>query len=158
METPRRGVYKSSRSSLTPFQVHTNMPQVFTHQFDSPQYKGTTTFNTGLFINGQFVDGSDKTHIEYALAGILSDVMTNDKPCSVVNPCKSSTIQVRCERHREGSRVALKPTGKLSPVFLKAQQKMSSSLSKPPRRLTRLLGASGPPDRSAASYFTSLQS
>ena len=41
------------------------MPSVFTHAFDTPTYKGKTEFNTGLFINGQFIDGSNKTDIEY---------------------------------------------------------------------------------------------
>jgi acyl-CoA reductase-like NAD-dependent aldehyde dehydrogenase len=40
------------------------MPSVFTHEFDTPVYKGRTQFNTGLFINGQFLDGSDNTYIE----------------------------------------------------------------------------------------------
>jgi len=41
------------------------MPSVFTYEFDTSTYKGKTQFNTGLFINGQFVDGSDNTYIEY---------------------------------------------------------------------------------------------
>ena len=41
------------------------MPSVFSHQFDTQAYKGKTEFNTGLFINGQFVDGSNNTYIEY---------------------------------------------------------------------------------------------
>jgi aldehyde dehydrogenase (NAD+) len=40
------------------------MPSTFTYQFDSPAYKGTTSFNTGLFIDGKFVDGVDGTTIE----------------------------------------------------------------------------------------------
>ncbi|KAM6488958.1 aldehyde dehydrogenase [Amanita muscaria] len=40
------------------------MPQVFTYDFDSPQYKGKSSFSTGLFINGQFVDGVDGTYID----------------------------------------------------------------------------------------------
>ncbi|KAF9030218.1 aldehyde dehydrogenase [Hymenopellis radicata] len=35
------------------------MPQTFTHEFDTPVYKGKTSFPTGIFINGEFVDGSD---------------------------------------------------------------------------------------------------
>ena len=41
------------------------MPAVFTHEFDTPIYKGKTQLNTGLFINGQFVEGSNNTYIEY---------------------------------------------------------------------------------------------
>ncbi|KAI6040399.1 aldehyde dehydrogenase [Pisolithus marmoratus] len=40
------------------------MPTVFTHEFNTPVYKGKVSFNTGLFINGQFVDGSDGTTID----------------------------------------------------------------------------------------------
>ena len=40
------------------------MPSTFTYKFNSPTYQGTSSFNTGLFINGQFVDGSDGTTIE----------------------------------------------------------------------------------------------
>ncbi|KAI6135583.1 aldehyde dehydrogenase [Pisolithus croceorrhizus] len=40
------------------------MPIVFTHEFNTPVYKGQVSFNTGLFINGQFVDGSDGTAID----------------------------------------------------------------------------------------------
>ncbi|KAE9386471.1 aldehyde dehydrogenase [Gymnopus androsaceus JB14] len=36
----------------------------FTHEFSTPAYKGRTSFNTGLFINGKFVEGSDKTTID----------------------------------------------------------------------------------------------
>ncbi|KAI6166293.1 aldehyde dehydrogenase [Pisolithus thermaeus] len=40
------------------------MPIVFTHEFNTPVYKGKVSFNTGLFINGQFVDGSGGTTID----------------------------------------------------------------------------------------------
>jgi hypothetical protein len=40
------------------------MPATFTHEFDTPAYKGKTSFSTGLFIGGKFVDGSDQTTIE----------------------------------------------------------------------------------------------
>jgi aldehyde dehydrogenase (NAD+) len=33
------------------------MPETFSHEWDTPVYKGKTSFNTGLFIGGQFVDG-----------------------------------------------------------------------------------------------------
>ncbi|KAG7447062.1 ALDH-like protein [Guyanagaster necrorhizus] len=36
----------------------------FSHKFETPVYKGTTSFPTGLFINGQFVDGSAGTAID----------------------------------------------------------------------------------------------
>jgi aldehyde dehydrogenase (NAD+) len=40
------------------------MPTTFTHEWDTPQHKGKTSFNTGLFIGGKFVDGSNKTTID----------------------------------------------------------------------------------------------
>ncbi|PFH44910.1 hypothetical protein AMATHDRAFT_51858 [Amanita thiersii Skay4041] len=40
------------------------MPSVFTYEFNTPAFKGKTSFNTGLYVNGQFVDGSDKTTID----------------------------------------------------------------------------------------------
>ncbi len=43
------------------------MPATFTRQFDTPAYKGKVTVNTGLFINGQYVDSVDKETIEYVL-------------------------------------------------------------------------------------------
>jgi aldehyde dehydrogenase (NAD+) len=40
------------------------MPGVFTHEFNTAAFKGKVSFNTGIFINGQFVDGSDGTTID----------------------------------------------------------------------------------------------
>lgn len=42
-----------------------NMSPTFTHKFDTSLYKGSIAVNTGLFINGQFVDAVDKQTIEY---------------------------------------------------------------------------------------------
>ncbi|KAH7906196.1 aldehyde dehydrogenase domain-containing protein [Hygrophoropsis aurantiaca] len=39
------------------------MPSTFTHKFDAV-FKGTVSFNTGIYINGEFTDGSDKTEID----------------------------------------------------------------------------------------------
>ena len=41
------------------------MPGTFTHQFATDLYKGSVTVNTGLFINGKFVDSVDGETIEY---------------------------------------------------------------------------------------------
>jgi len=49
------------------------MPFTFTHEFNTPAFKGKVSFNTGLFINGQFLDGSDNTTIEYVLLLLLID-------------------------------------------------------------------------------------
>ncbi|KAF9064343.1 aldehyde dehydrogenase [Rhodocollybia butyracea] len=40
------------------------MSSIFTHEFNTPAYKGKTSFNTGLFIDGKFVQGSDQTTID----------------------------------------------------------------------------------------------
>ncbi|TFK33766.1 aldehyde dehydrogenase domain-containing protein [Crucibulum laeve] len=40
------------------------MPTTFDYTWDTPAYKGTTSFNTGLYIGGKFVDGSNKTTID----------------------------------------------------------------------------------------------
>jgi aldehyde dehydrogenase (NAD+) len=41
------------------------MPGLFTYKFESVGYTGTSSFSTGLFINGKFVDGVEKSTIEY---------------------------------------------------------------------------------------------
>ncbi|KAL0572816.1 hypothetical protein V5O48_009144 [Marasmius crinis-equi] len=40
------------------------MPTSFSYEFDTPVYKGKTSFPTGLFINGEFVDGADGSTID----------------------------------------------------------------------------------------------
>ncbi|KAF5346549.1 hypothetical protein D9756_010091 [Leucocoprinus leucothites] len=40
------------------------MPSTFSYKWDTPVYKGSTSFSTGLFINGEFVDGANKTTID----------------------------------------------------------------------------------------------
>jgi len=40
------------------------MPPTFTHEFNNASYKGKSSFQTGLFIDGKFVDGSDNTTID----------------------------------------------------------------------------------------------
>ncbi|KAH9949945.1 aldehyde dehydrogenase domain-containing protein [Amylocystis lapponica] len=40
------------------------MPSTFTHQFDTPAYKGTITVPLGLYINGEFVDPVEKGTID----------------------------------------------------------------------------------------------
>lgn len=41
------------------------MPAVFTPQFDNHFFKGQVPINTGLFIDGEWVEGSSGTFIEY---------------------------------------------------------------------------------------------
>ncbi|KAF8066470.1 aldehyde dehydrogenase [Lyophyllum atratum] len=40
------------------------MPATFTHEWNTAAFKGKASFSTGLYINGQFVDGANKTDIE----------------------------------------------------------------------------------------------
>jgi len=40
------------------------MPATFSYEWDTPKYKGKSSFSTGLFIDGKFVDGSNKTTID----------------------------------------------------------------------------------------------
>ena len=40
------------------------MPGSFTYQFDTPTFKGASTIQTGLFINGQFVDPVEPATVE----------------------------------------------------------------------------------------------
>ena len=49
------------------------MPTVYTHNFDTPLFKGTGKVNTGLFINGEFVDSLSKETIEYVSTVTLVD-------------------------------------------------------------------------------------
>ncbi|KAK0450315.1 aldehyde dehydrogenase [Desarmillaria tabescens] len=59
---------------LKPTAFSTAMSQTFTYDFDTPTFKGTTKVNTGLFINGKFVDPAEGGSIE------------------VVNPATGKTI------------------------------------------------------------------
>nr|ALG75773.1 aldehyde dehydrogenase 3 [Tricholoma vaccinum] len=40
------------------------MPSTFTHTFDTPSFKGAVTINTGLFINGEWVDPVEHSTID----------------------------------------------------------------------------------------------
>lgn len=42
------------------------MTSTFTHDFKSELFTGKVSFPTGLFINGEWRAGGDKTTIEYA--------------------------------------------------------------------------------------------
>lgn len=43
------------------------MPSVFSHDFDTPVFKGKTSFNTGLYIGGKSVDGVEGKTWEYVI-------------------------------------------------------------------------------------------
>jgi len=45
-------------------QICVIMPSTFAHEFKTPTFQTKVAFSTGLFINGQFVDGSDNTTID----------------------------------------------------------------------------------------------
>jgi len=64
------------------------MPNEFTYTFDTELYKESVTFNTGLFIDGEFVDPVEAETIEYVYSFVMSlrnkaDIYPID---SVVNP------------------------------------------------------------------------
>ncbi len=63
------------------------MPSTFTYTFDTPLYKGKSTFNTGLFINGEFVDPVDDAKIELVWTYRCLSINANLTPGRVVNPC-----------------------------------------------------------------------
>ncbi|KAJ2922163.1 hypothetical protein H1R20_g14933, partial [Candolleomyces eurysporus] len=54
-------VVKADRESVRELK---KLAYFFTHDFDTPVYKGKTSFETGLFINGKFVDGSEGKTID----------------------------------------------------------------------------------------------
>ena len=46
------------------------MPETFVHKFDTPVFKGEVSVPLGLYIDGKWVDGANKTTIEYVLLSI----------------------------------------------------------------------------------------
>jgi len=64
------------------------MPNEFTYKFDTELYKASVTFNTGLFIDGEFVDPVEGGTIEYVLSFVFSprNEADTDDIDSVVNP------------------------------------------------------------------------
>ena len=47
------------------------MPNEFTYTFDTELYKESVTFNTGLFIDGEFVDPVEAETIEYVYSFVV---------------------------------------------------------------------------------------
>jgi aldehyde dehydrogenase (NAD+) len=69
------------------------MPGVFTHKFDTPAFKGEVEINTGLFINGHWVDGSAGTTIEYATLPTIHRFRHEFVPVfSVFNPATEKLL------------------------------------------------------------------
>jgi aldehyde dehydrogenase (NAD+) len=60
----------------------------FTHEFNTESFKGKVSFPTGIFIDGEFSAGSEKTTIEY--------VPTDGLPTSTSLICIKHTSQ--CHR------------------------------------------------------------
>ncbi|KAG6843866.1 hypothetical protein H0H87_012258, partial [Tephrocybe sp. NHM501043] len=70
------------------------MVATFTHEWNTPAYKGKTSFPTGLFINGQFVDGSNGTDIE-----VLNP--TNGKLITKVSEATEKDVDIAVEAARK---------------------------------------------------------
>lgn len=66
------------------------MPSTYTHQFDTPAYKATVTFDTGLFINGEFVQPVDKGTIEWVSSYI-------NRGCLLIMFTRFQCCQSKCE-------------------------------------------------------------
>ena len=65
------------------------MPNDFTYKFDTELYKASVTFNTGLFIDGEFVDPVEGETIECVYTTIPSRIEADiDVVNSVINPGK----------------------------------------------------------------------
>ncbi|KAG6332120.1 hypothetical protein ID866_6972 [Astraeus odoratus] len=71
------------------------MPTIFTHKFDTPVYNGTVSFSTGLYINGQFVDGSNGSVIECVLLRIL--LIANGKTITTVSEATPKDVDLAVE-------------------------------------------------------------
>jgi len=68
------------------------MPNEFTYKFDTELYKASVTFNTGLFIDGEFVDPVEGETIECVSVTISSRIEADlDVVNSVINPGEYST-------------------------------------------------------------------
>lgn len=61
------------------------MSTFFTHKFDTPVFSKDVSFCTGLFINGQFVDGVKRTTIESVLLIDFSGI-ADPKAFRLINP------------------------------------------------------------------------
>ena len=48
------------------------MSKVFTHELNTKLYSGKFSINTGLFIDGKFVDPVDKGTLEYVFVRYLT--------------------------------------------------------------------------------------
>jgi aldehyde dehydrogenase (NAD+) len=66
------------------------MPETFSHEWNTPVYKGKTSFNTGLFINGKYVDGKK---------GQTIDVVnpTNGKVITKVSEATEEDVDIAVE-------------------------------------------------------------
>lgn len=70
----------------------------FEYQFNTKPFSGKTTFKTGLFIDGKFVDGSDSGTIEYeCLIWDIIDLTVS----SILNPTNGKVITKVSEGTRQ---------------------------------------------------------
>ncbi len=63
----------------------------FSYEFNTPVYKGKSSFPTGLFIGGKFVPGSSGKTIEYVIL-FLAFSFFDLFPYSVINPTNGKLI------------------------------------------------------------------
>ncbi|KAG6876990.1 hypothetical protein C0992_011138 [Termitomyces sp. T32_za158] len=67
------------------------MQSTFTYNFDTPAFKGTSTFHTGLFIGGKWMDPVKPATIEWVTRKD-SVFMILTLPISVINPATGKVI------------------------------------------------------------------
>lgn len=70
----------------------------FNYTYDTPVFKGTVDFPTGVFIGGKFQEGSSKSHIEYVRFPGLSFLSSSHLLVlplrSVINPSTLHLLRV----------------------------------------------------------------
>ncbi|KAG6840184.1 hypothetical protein C0991_008382, partial [Blastosporella zonata] len=72
------------------------MVATFSHEWNTPVYKGKTSFPTGLFINGEFVDGHNNTEIEVVNP-------TNGKVITKVSEATEKDVDIAVAAARKAS-------------------------------------------------------
>ncbi|CAA7262407.1 unnamed protein product [Cyclocybe aegerita] len=83
------------------------MPSTFSYQWETPKYKGKTSFNTGIFIDGKFLDGSNSTTIDVInptngkVITSISEAVEKDVDLAVAAAQKAFDTVKSMERHKE---------------------------------------------------------
>lgn len=70
------------------------MPSTFSHEWNTPLFKGKTSYSTGLYIDGQFVDGSNNTKID-----VINP--TNNKVITQVSEATSKDVDAAVQAARK---------------------------------------------------------